>query len=98
MLSQYWSSSSGRFRDTRPNKEKKNFLHLVEGPSFKRQLLLFHIDSKKERQKRQHFQFGNFLEKKYSWLKKKKVLKVEDFSVTEPASRGLESGVLTASG
>lgn len=49
ILSQYWSSSSGRFRDTRPNREKNHFLHPVESHSFNRQLFLFHIDSEKEK-------------------------------------------------
>lgn len=43
ILNQYWSSSSGRFRDTRPNRKKKSF-----PPPGNGQLLLFHTDSEKE--------------------------------------------------
>lgn len=93
ILSQYWSSSSGRFRDTRPNRgvKKNHFLHLVEDHSFNRQKLLFHTQSEEEKQKKQLFLLrGSFMQKTYFWLKKKKVLKLAEFSVTKPASSRLE--------
>lgn len=99
MLSQYWSSSSGRFRDTRPERWKKIIFYMWLQVIPLTGNCLSRIDSEKETKEILSLE-GSFVEKRYPLVKKKnvKVLKLADVSVMNQPATDQSLGLLIAPG